>query len=85
MLRARQTAELLAAEVANGVQPEVTEGLAPKDPTNGLVSNLNAASRDLLAAGHQPFMGRCAARLLTGSEEGIRVAFRPGSIVCLER
>ncbi len=84
-LRARQTAELLAAEVADGVQPTATEGLAPKDPTDGLVSNLNTASRDLLVAGHQPFMGRCAAQLLTGDEEGIAVAFRPGSIVCLER
>ncbi len=83
--RARQTAELLCARLAPGIEPEQMEGMAPKDPSDALVRRLNETTVELLAAGHQPFMGRCVSRLLTGSEEGMAVGLRPGSIVCLDR
>ena len=40
---------------------------------------------DHLVVGHLPFMDRAVAYLVTGSETPGVVAFRPGSIVCLER
>lgn len=83
--RARQTAEQLAERLAPGGEAQALEGLNPKDSGERLSDEIAAAQGDLLVAGHQPFMGRFAARLLTGSEEGMSVDYRPGTVVCLER
>jgi len=83
--RARQTAEQLAERLAPAVTPQAVEGLSPKDSVEPLYDEIASAQDDLLVAGHQPFMGRFAARLLSGSEEGMSVDYRPGSVVCLAR
>ncbi len=83
--RARQTAELLAANIGKAAVVEAMEGLGPKDSGDELLRSLESMSDDLLVAGHQPFMGRCVTRLLTGREERPLVDFRPGSVACLER
>ncbi len=84
-LRARQTAELLAAALGPGATVEPMEGLNPKDSGDGLLTALEAMSEDLLVAGHQPFMGRFVSRLLSCRDEPATVAYQPGSVVCLER
>jgi len=81
--RARQTAEQLAERLAPGIAPQAVEGLNPKDSGERLSDEIASAQGDLLVAGHQPFMGRFAARLLSGSEEGMSVDYRPGTVVCL--
>ncbi|NNG02890.1 MAG: phosphohistidine phosphatase SixA [Inquilinus sp.] len=83
--RARQTAERLAAAVAPGVEAEVRAGLAPNDPTEALAGTLGDGREDTMVVGHLPFMARLATRLVTTREDGPIVAYRPGSLVCLER
>lgn len=84
-IRAQQTAALLAARVALGGAAEAHAGLAPNDLPKSVVSTLADLDEDAMVVGHQPFMGRLVTRLVTSSDEGATVAYRPGSIVCLER
>ncbi|HEY9163752.1 MAG TPA: phosphohistidine phosphatase SixA [Magnetovibrio sp.] len=84
-LRAEETANVLANTVWPGLTPEAFDGIMPKDDTDHLLNNALTAGGDLMVVGHMPFMGRMAARCLTGSEDGINVTFEPGAVLCLER
>lgn len=83
--RARQSAALLASRLAPDVTPEARDGLAPKDSTEAFAETLAGWRDDALVVGHLPFMARLVARLVTGKDDGSVVAYRPGSVVCLER
>ena len=84
-LRARQTAELLAAALAPGRPVEPRTGLNPNDPPEDLARELAKWNEDVMVVGHLPFMARLAALLVAGEQHGDLVAYRPGSVVCLER
>ena len=83
-LRARQTADLLAA----ALQPEegIRErgGLAPNNPMESVLEELVARQADLMMVSHLPFLAKLASMLLCGFLADL-VAFRPGGIFCLER
>jgi phosphohistidine phosphatase len=83
--RARETAELLAAKVLPGKDLEASAGLDPNDPVGAMAERLGAWEQDVLVVGHLPFMDKFVARLVTGREDRGAVAFKPGSLVCLER
>ena len=83
--RARETAELLAAQVAPGTAVGAMSGINPNDPVEAIAERIKGWDDDTLVAGHMPFMGRLAALLLTGKSESVVVAFQPGGVVCLER
>jgi phosphohistidine phosphatase len=82
--RAAQTAELLVAAVGGG-PVERTSGIDPLDPTDPFAQTVSAWSEDTMVVGHLPFMGKLASRLLCGDEEIPSVAFRPGTVLCLQR
>lgn len=84
-LRAEETANALSEGVWRGQAPEVFDGIYPNDATDHLFNTALTAGGDLMVVGHMPFMGRMAARCLTGSEDGLTVAFEPGAVLCLER
>ena len=84
-LRAHQTAELFAAQISPGEPIEVVAGLNPNDPVEPVADRIKAWKEDVLLVGHLPFMGRLVACLVTGDSGRQIVAFKPGSIVCLER
>lgn len=83
--RARQTAEFLAERLAPGIAPEALSGINPNDPAGPFAEQMQGWSEDTLVAGHMPFVGRLAALLVAGRETPPAVAFRPGSVACLER
>jgi phosphohistidine phosphatase len=83
--RAKQTAELLAAAVAQGGDAESRSGIDPLDPIGPLAEEAASWSQDTMLVGHLPFMGRLASWLVSRAEQADAVAFRPGSVVCLER
>jgi len=84
--RAEETAVLLADVVGPGkVVEEAESGLGPNESTDLLATAAAALIEDTMVVGHQPFMGRMVARLLAGADDAIRVAFEPGTVVCLER
>ena len=83
--RAAQTAEVLAAALGPKLQPEARAGLNPNDPTASVAQEAASWEQDTVLVGHLPFMARLASRLLAGREDPGLVAFRPGSVLCLER
>jgi phosphohistidine phosphatase len=83
-LRARQTADLLGARVAPGLETTATTGLQPKDPVASWLGRIAGVGDDLMLVGHLPFVGRLAGLLIAGDEDSSIIAFRPGSVLCLE-
>lgn len=83
LVRARQTADLLAAAFARG--PKVTDlaSLAAGAKPASVVADFERYSkpRDLALVGHEPGIGALAARLL-----GVRHAleFKKGAVCCIE-
>ncbi len=84
-LRARQTAEIIAASLGSAAQVQETGNLSPNDPVQNLVEEVGKMTADLMIVGHLPFLGKLASALLTGSESVNPVAFRQGGVVCLQR
>jgi len=85
-LRAQQTANLLApAVLPRGGKPRAIEGIAPKSPVAEFCIDADVWEEDTLVVGHLPFMARLFALLMTGDSEREIVAYRPGSVACLER
>jgi phosphohistidine phosphatase len=83
--RARQTAEVIAAQLGPGCQVKEREGLAPNDSVHGLLKEISEIPNDLMIVGHLPFLGKMASSLLTASEARNLVAFRQGGVVCFQR
>lgn len=83
--RAEQTAQLLAAAIMPGGQPESVEGINPNDDITSFAEELNDLHVDTLVAGHLPFMARLVSWLIVGYREHGTVAYQPGSVVCLQR
>jgi phosphohistidine phosphatase len=83
--RARQTAEIIAAQLGPDCQVTERDGLAPNDPVKGIASEISGMANDLMIVGHLPFLGKLASLLLSGSESKNAVAFRQGGAVCLQR
>ena len=83
--RAEQTAQMLAAATMPGGQPESVEGIKPNDDVAAFGEKLGDLHDDTLVAGHLPFMARLVAWLITGNDDLGMLAYRPGSVVCLEQ
>lgn len=84
-LRAEQTADVLSQAVWGGQATSALPGLGPNDSVDYLCNTILAAGGDLMVVGHMPFMGRIAAKCLSGQPVGGLVAFEPGSVLCLQR
>lgn len=82
-LRAIQTAQILGEAVS--VEIIKQEGLAPNDPVDKWLEELNTRVKDVMIVGHLPFLQRLASLLLVGDESSQLITFRPGGVVCLER
>jgi len=84
-LRARQTAERLLEEMGLSAKIEQRKGLAPKDDPEPLAEELAQMSKDLLIAGHSPFLPRLASLLLSGQLDAESFPIAAGGILRLER
>ena len=59
--------------------------IEPNDDPRAFDWQSGAWDHDTLVVGHLPFMGRLVAHLVVDDRDRSLVAFRPGSMVCLER
>ena len=84
-LRARQTAEHLAKQLADDIELETTGIINPNDSPETFAWQIGSWQGDTLIVGHLPFMARLVSHLINGEKEPLMVAFQPGSVVCLER
>jgi phosphohistidine phosphatase len=83
--RARQTAEIISAQLGPDCQVREREGFAPNDPVTALIKEISGMADDLMIVGHLPFLGKLASLLIAGSESKNLVVFRQGGVVCLQR
>jgi phosphohistidine phosphatase len=83
--RAQQTAEILAGALRVRDGAESAKGLDPLDPPGRFAAECTDAARDLLVAGHMPFVGKLASLLVAGREDANLLQFVPGTAACLER
>jgi phosphohistidine phosphatase len=84
LLRAAETAELVADEYANNPPPQVLPALSPEVPPREALAALNPFSRhsEVLAVGHEPQLSKLVALLLT-SNGAVAIRLRKGSCVAL--
>jgi len=84
--RACQTALLLSAALAPRLTPqEAPSGLYPDEPTDAIAAAVDGWREDAMLVGHMSNISRLAARLMSGSDDGVMLAFERGTVVCLER
>lgn len=84
-IRARQTAEILAEALLISGEVEPIEGINPNDPVQYFTLRLSEFKDDTMIVGHQPFMPKMVSYLTTGNEDHAIVAYKPGSVVCLQQ
>ena len=84
-LRARQTAEILAAGLRpqNGI--EQVSGMAPNDDVSAMRISLHSEAENVMLVGHLPYLSRLLSSLLLVDENRPLVEFRMGGVVCLVR
>ena len=83
--RAQQTAEILALALGPDIDIAATSGIDPNDPLESFADKAKRWQENVLVVGHLPFLGRIVSHLIVGSDAAETVAFRPGSMACLER
>lgn len=82
-LRARQTAEALAYELAPERGPETMAGTGATDPVADIADKAVQWTRKVVLVSHMPFVARFVGALVSGNEEQSPVAFVPGTMVAL--
>jgi len=82
LARARETAEILAAALAPGAQPEQFAGIEPWGDVRAFVKKANGWDADTMVCGHEPFMGQAASVLLGG---GADVLVKTGTVMAFDR
>lgn len=85
ILRAQQTAEILAAALGGSAKVKAAEDLEPKSPVGKLAKRLTAREKDLAIVGHLPHLGKLASLLLSGEKERVAIGFERSGVLCLER
>ena len=85
ILRAQQSAEILAEHLAPAIKVQQISGLLPQDDPMIAKAELEAAERSVMLVGHLPHMNRLAALLINGDLSREVVKFSPATMVCCSR
>jgi len=84
-LRARQTAEILAAGGSMGAPVTQVENLEPLADVEALAGSLSRSATDLMLVGHLPHLDRLASRLVAGDADREVFSFPECGALCLCR
>lgn len=85
ILRAEQTAKIIAERISLMHCVEKKSGLAPDDSVDQIVGDVNVIGEDIMLVGHLPYLGLLVSELILRNKLYSLVNFETGSIVCLER
>ena len=81
LVRARQTAETIAAEIGDDVVVRVEHALAPGIEIGNLLKQISdSMSQVVVCVGHQPDMSHCLAQIIGGGS----IQYLPGTIAGVE-
>ncbi len=83
--RAQQTAKILLPSIQVKTNVETRKELDPLAEVDEIMNEIESRDENILLVGHMPFMGKLAAKLITGNENRDIVAFKAGSMLCLEK
>lgn len=84
LVRARQTARLLAEGLGTRAPLSEVPGLEPEHDVGAIAARLGAASRAVAVVGHEPHLGSLASLLIAGDTRPLFVV-RKASVIALER
>ena len=85
ILRAQETAEILAEHVNPRSGTAQLSGLLPEDDPAAVQAEIDLAIDPILLVGHLPFMSRLAGLLVSGDPEQAVVEFFPATMVCFDK
>jgi phosphohistidine phosphatase len=85
ILRAKETAEILAKHIVSVATVAELCGLLPEDDPAIVKAELDSAGESILLVGHLPFLGRLAGLLVNGDPERPAAEFFPATMVCCAR
>ncbi|HEU4345855.1 MAG TPA: phosphohistidine phosphatase SixA [Candidatus Binatia bacterium] len=85
ILRAQQTAEILADCFSPSLTVQTMSGLLPEDDPFIAKAELDAARTSVVLVGHLPHMNRLGGLLLHGDAERRAVDFLPAMMACFSR
>ena len=85
LVRAGETAEIVAAEYSNSPPPQVLPALSGGVPPAQALTALAPFARydHVLIVGHEPQLSGLVSLLLTGSPDGMHLRFKKGACVAL--
>lgn len=84
-LRARQTAEIMAARLHPAEGTREVSGLGPNDDVEPICHELERESKNRMLVGHLPFLSLLVSRLLGVSTNKLLVEFETAGVVRLDR
>jgi phosphohistidine phosphatase len=85
ILRAEETAEILAQQLMPPGGVKAITGLLPDDDPMIEKAELETATEPIMLVGHLPHMGRLAALLVRGDIESPVIEFPAAALVCCSR
>jgi phosphohistidine phosphatase SixA len=85
ILRAMETAEILARRWTPAPSAVGVSGLLPEDDPAIIAADLEVAAEPVMLVSHLPLLGRLLALLLRGDPDRTAAEFAPASMVCLAR
>lgn len=83
LVRARETAEILAEQLSPPAGVIETPGLYPEDPVEPIAMSLFGERESLMWVGHLPFVAHLVGRLTQGDERHTTVMFSTATVACL--
>ena len=83
--RARQTADILAAQLHPTHGTAQIPGLTPNDDVEPTCVRLNDETKNIMLVGHLPHLGRLVSRLLGLASDHVLVRFQMGGVVRVDR
>jgi len=84
-LRARQTAEILAAQLQPREGTVQIPGITPNDDVEPMVARLAKEEKNIMLVGHLPYLNRLVARLLGLDVNPAVLQFQMGGVVRMDR
>jgi phosphohistidine phosphatase len=83
ILRAEQTAAIMAGHLGPGLGVRRITGLSPQDDPAVAKAELEVARESLMFVGHLPHLNRLAGLLINGDAERDPVPFAPATLLCI--
>ncbi|MBL4614082.1 MAG: phosphohistidine phosphatase SixA [Magnetovibrio sp.] len=85
LVRARETAQILAAKLVPGIAVEELDGLEPWGNVSAFVKLAEQWHVDTMVCGHEPFMGEAASHLIAGNGHSSVVEVKTATVMALAR